>query len=89
MATLTVFINNRSYTCDASTTVAGAITQATPQLSATRQSVRDMPRTMVCGMGICFECRVTINGAAHQLACQTPVASGMRITYGEGGDAKL
>jgi sarcosine oxidase subunit alpha len=68
MATITVFINNHPYTCDASHSVAGAITQATHQLTATRQSVHGMPRTMLCGMGICFECRVTINGNAHQLA---------------------
>jgi len=42
---------------------------------------------MLCGMGICFECRVTINGNAHQLACQTPVEAGMHITYWEGADA--
>jgi sarcosine oxidase subunit alpha len=46
-----------------------------------------MPRTAVCGMGICFECRVTINGITHQLACQTPVVAGMHITYGEHTDA--
>ena len=87
MATITVFINNHPYACNASTSVAGAITQATHQLGATRQSVQGMPRTMLCGMGICFECRVTINGNAHQLACQTPVEAGMHITYGEGADA--
>jgi succinate dehydrogenase/fumarate reductase-like Fe-S protein len=87
MATITVFINNHPHACDTNSSVAGAITQATNQLGATRQSVHGMPRTMLCGMGICFECRVTINGNAHQLACQTPVVAGMHITYGEGADA--
>lgn len=87
MATITIFINNHPYICDASSSVAGAIAQATHQLGATRQSVQGMPRTMLCGMGVCFECRVTINGIAHQLACQTPVAAGMQITYGEARDA--
>jgi len=87
MATITVFINNHPYTCDAGNSVAGAIAQAHQQLVTTRQSVHGMPRTAVCGMGICFECRVTINGIAHQLACQTPVVAGMHITYGERTDA--
>ena len=87
MATITVFINNHPYTCDAGNSVAGAIAQAHQQLVTTRQSVHGMPRTAVCGMGICFECRVTINGNAHQLACQTPVATGMQITYEEAGYA--
>ena len=87
MATITVFINNHPYTCDAGNSVAGAIAQAHQQLVTTRQSIHGMPRTAVCGMGICFECRVTINGRAHQLACQTPVAAGMQITYEEAGGA--
>jgi sarcosine oxidase subunit alpha len=87
MATITVFINNHPYTCDASNSVAGAIAQVHQQLVTTRQSVHGMPRTAVCGMGICFECRVTINGITHQLACQTPVVAGMHITYGEHTDA--
>lgn len=87
MATITVFINNHPYACDANSSVAGAITQASHQLVTTRQSVHGMPRTAVCGMGICFECRVTINGITHQLACQTPVVAGMHITYGEHTDA--
>lgn len=87
MATITVFINNHPYTCDAGNSVAGAIAQAHQQLVTTRQSLHGMPRTAVCGMGICFECRVTINGNAHQLACQTPVATGMQITYEETGYA--
>jgi sarcosine oxidase subunit alpha len=30
-------------------------------------------------MGICFECRVTINGEPHQKACQIVVAPGMKV----------
>jgi len=33
----------------------------------------------VCGMGVCYECRVTIDGVAHQRACLRVVADGMRI----------
>ncbi|WP_443798380.1 2Fe-2S iron-sulfur cluster-binding protein, partial [Burkholderia gladioli] len=45
----------------------------------TRGSVQGMPRTMLCGMGICQECRVGIDGRAHVLACQTTCRDGMRI----------
>jgi sarcosine oxidase subunit alpha len=37
------------------------------------------PRGIFCGMGICYECRVTINGVPDQRACMTLVAEGMRI----------
>lgn len=46
----------------------------------TRTSVTGQPRAPVCGMGICMECGVTIDGQAHQLACQTLCLDGMRIT---------
>ncbi len=29
------------------------------------------PRGLYCGMGICFECLVTVNGRANVRACQT------------------
>ncbi len=45
----------------------------------TRLSVTGQPRFAVCGMGICQECRVSINGEAHQLACQQYCRSGMLI----------
>jgi len=45
----------------------------------TRTSVTGEPRGPLCGMGICFECRVTINGRPHQRGCQIAVAEGMDI----------
>ncbi len=34
-----------------------------------RRSVSGEPRGVLCAMGICFECRVTLGGAAHRRAC--------------------
>jgi sarcosine oxidase subunit alpha len=31
-------------------------------------------------MGICFECRVTIDGVAHQRSCNLIASDGMHIT---------
>jgi predicted molibdopterin-dependent oxidoreductase YjgC len=45
-----------------------------------RLSVSGQPRTALCGMGVCHECRVTIDGRAHQRACMTTVADGMVVT---------
>lgn len=47
---------------------------------AFRDSVTGTPRGPLCGMGICFECRVTIDGLPHRRACLTLVAPGMRVT---------
>jgi sarcosine oxidase subunit alpha len=45
-----------------------------------RRSVTGQVRGPVCGMGICHECRVTIDGVAHRRACLEPVAEGMEVT---------
>ena len=41
-------------------------------------------RGVYCGMGVCFGCRVTIDGVPNVLACQTPVADGMSVEIQEG-----
>ena len=40
------------------------------------------PRAAYCGMGVCFDCLVTINGEPNRQACLTPVAQGMTIDTG-------
>ena len=44
-----------------------------------RRSVTGQPRAPLCGMGICFECRVTINGRAHCKSCQIACEVGMEV----------
>lgn len=62
-------------------TVSAALTIAANEgaTRGARVSVRGEPRTMFCGMGVCQECRVTIDGRAHRLACQTLCREGQRI----------
>lgn len=37
------------------------------------------PRGLYCGMGVCFECLVSVDGVHAVRACLTPVVDGMRI----------
>jgi predicted molibdopterin-dependent oxidoreductase YjgC len=37
------------------------------------------PRSIYCGMGICYECLVTIDRVHAVRACMTPVADGMQV----------
>ncbi|HET7550874.1 MAG TPA: (2Fe-2S)-binding protein [Gemmatimonadaceae bacterium] len=58
---------------------------------AFRVSVSGAPRAPICGMGSCFECRVTVNGRQHQRSCLIPCAEGMVVETGSGagrGDAE-
>jgi NADPH-dependent 2,4-dienoyl-CoA reductase/sulfur reductase-like enzyme len=62
---------------DAGTTAAAAYLQA--GCVDFRRSVTNEPRGPLCGMGICHECRLTINGEPHAKSCQIVVEPGMAI----------
>lgn len=47
---------------------------------AFRRSVTGARRAPLCGMGICYECRVTIDGRAHCRSCQIVCREGMEIS---------
>ncbi|MBI3286382.1 MAG: (2Fe-2S)-binding protein [Burkholderiales bacterium] len=46
----------------------------------TRLSLAGEARFAVCGMGVCHECRVSIDGQPQRLACQTYCRDGMQIS---------
>ncbi|WEF30822.1 2Fe-2S iron-sulfur cluster-binding protein [Pseudoduganella chitinolytica] len=48
----------------------------------TRRSVTGQRRFALCGMGRCQECRVTVDGRQHVLACRTACAEGMQVLTG-------
>ncbi len=73
---ITVKVNGVLLTVTAGTTVAAAIVIAG---APTRTSVSGEPRGPLCGMGICFECRATINGSTHERSCQILCAQGMEV----------
>ncbi|SEI18930.1 (2Fe-2S)-binding protein [Pseudomonas asplenii] len=58
------------------TTVAAALALGGDGCS--RTSVSGQRRAPLCGMGICQECRVSIDGY-RRLACQTLCQDGMRV----------
>ena len=37
------------------------------------------PRGYFCGMGVCQDCLVTVDGSPNVRACMTPVRHGMRV----------
>ena len=50
--------------------------------SVLRSSPGGAPRGIYCGIGVCQECRVHVEGQGVVRACVTPAAAGMRITTG-------
>jgi len=74
---LNIVIDDQRIRVAAGTTVAAALFNL--GVTAFRRSVSGEPRSPVCGMGVCFECRVTIDNRPHQRACLIAVADGMHI----------
>lgn len=74
-------INGKNVPVADGTTVAAAILNH--GLEQTRPSANSGERRPLCGMGICFECRVTIDGVKHERSCMIAVRDGMEVVTGE------
>jgi len=74
-------INGKIVSVGAGTVVAAAIAQSGQ--TRFRRSVGGESRGALCGMGICMECRVTIDGQAHCRSCQTVCEEGMEVRTDE------
>lgn len=78
--TVKLSVNGKTIEAPAGSSVAAAIMSAGEY--ALRRSVSGEPRGPLCGMGTCFECRVTIDDVAHCRSCQTLCRDGMRVIAG-------
>lgn len=75
-ATLTITIDGEALTVPEGISVAAAL--ALTGDPTTRQAVNGDLRAPFCGMGVCQECRVTVDDL-RVLACQTLCRAGMQI----------
>ncbi len=74
---VTLVVDGVSVTMPAGSMVAAAVLKSGRH--SFRRSATGEPRGPLCGMGICFECRVTIDGEAHCRSCQTLCENGMDV----------
>ena len=82
---LRFFFNGQEIEAYEGETVAAALL-AEGQTTLRHTPRRGEPRGLFCGMGVCFDCLMYIDGRPNQQACLTPVSDGMRveIQYGDG-----
>lgn len=78
---ISLTVNNKIVRVAPGTTVATAVFES--GAGAFRRSVNGEKRFPLCGMGICFECRVVIDGIDHQRSCLIAVREGMKIETAE------
>lgn len=72
-----IVINGRRAIVPDDVTVAVAVLYAGQHVF--RRSLTGEPRGPLCGMGVCYECRVTIDGVEHARSCQIPCLPRMII----------
>ena len=78
---VTIRINSRPHQVAGGTLLAAALAAAGE--TRFRRSVIGQARGPLCGMGICFECRVTVNREPHVRACQVLCEDGMEVRTDE------
>jgi thioredoxin reductase len=69
--------NGRPVALRAGQSVAAALTEAGHR--PFRITAKGENRGMFCGMGVCQDCLVTVNGLPNQRACMTPAQDGMHV----------
>jgi sarcosine oxidase subunit alpha len=77
---LTIVVNGKQAGAFAGESVATALLGL--GLRTFRHMEDGTPRGLYCGMGVCFDCLVTVDGVENVRACMTPVTEGMVIDTG-------
>ena len=75
---ITLKVDGRPVTAHEGETVHAALVASGIQILGTTRKTHQ-PRGILCGMGICYQCLVEINGVPDQRACMTPVKPDMDI----------
>ena len=78
---VTISVNGQPVSVPAGTIVAAAVVES--GAARFRSSLHGESRGPLCGMGVCFECRVTINGQPHSRSCLTLCEEGLEVRTDE------
>lgn len=79
-----ILLDGRAVACPAGIPLAQVLSQ---HMAHWRRSPRlGQPRGMFCGMGVCFECMVEVNGALRR-SCLTMTQDGMEVRTGAAPEA--
>ena len=49
-----------------------------------RTRLKDSPRGLFCGIGVCYDCLVVIDGTPNLRACMAPAVPGLRVQTQKG-----
>jgi predicted molibdopterin-dependent oxidoreductase YjgC len=75
---LTIMLDGRAIAAYEGESIAAALLAAGQRIA--RLSARaGEPRGYFCGMGVCHDCLMTVDGVPNVRACMTPVRDGLRV----------
>ena len=76
--TVTITIDGKPLECQSGLTLSAAMYLDGQRIM--RTTPRDgLKRSVFCGMGVCYDCLVKVDGRANVRACQTVVVEGMEV----------
>ena len=76
---LTFTFNGQKVSAISGQTIAAALLQ-NEITDIRRTRFEGQSRSIFCGIGICFDCVVTVNGVDNQRSCLVEVTNGMEVT---------
>ena len=82
---ITVYVDGEAVEAYEGETI-GAALLASRRRVLRRTAYAAAPRGLFCGMGVCFDCVVDVDGGQRLRACMTEVSDGMRISTREAGE---
>ncbi|PYI66904.1 proline dehydrogenase [Arthrobacter livingstonensis] len=81
MPELQLFLDGEPLAARPGQTVGAALTEA--GVTSWRTTLRGgRPRGLFCGIGVCFDCLLMVDGVPNQRACLTPARDGMELETG-------
>lgn len=78
---VTVTLDGTPITAAAGQSLGAALTEAGIRSWRTSRH-GGRPRGLFCGIGVCFDCLVTVDARPNQRACLVPVREGMLVESG-------
>ena len=73
-----IYVNDQSVEVSEGETLAAAL-WANGLIAVGQNPDAKLPRGMYCGIGHCYECRVTVDGIEDVRSCLIPVREGMQV----------
>ena len=83
---VTITVDGASVTGITGQSIAGVL-MACDQLELRRTASNDRPRGVFCGIGVCFDCLVDVNGVQDVRACQRKARDGDSVVTRRGTGA--